>query len=112
MELHGKGLGGVGAPHRVARQRWRRRLGRRGGVGERGQGDVTCRLTTGRAILPVEFGGEAVQGAGPHVLRGSGGVWGAGGWRAAQGGGTYENTEQTRSVSITNNPRGREPLLV
>lgn len=88
MELGGEGLGGVGAPHGVARQRWRRGLGRGGRVGQRGQGDVTSRLTTGRAILTVEFRGEAVQGAGPHVLRGSGGVWSAGGWRAALGGGT------------------------
>ena len=57
-------------------------------MGERGQGDVTCRFTTGRAILAVEFRGEAVQGAGPHVLRGSGRVWSAGGWRAALGGST------------------------
>lgn len=88
MELGREGLGGVGAPHSVARQGWRRRLGGRGCVGQRGQGDVTSRLTTGRTILAVELRGEAVQGAGPHMLRGSGRVWSAGGWRAALGGST------------------------
>lgn len=65
-------------------------------MGQRGQGDVTSRLTTGRSILTVEFRGEAVQRAGPHVLRGSGGVWSAGGWRAALGGGTLKKIESRK----------------
>lgn len=63
-------------------------LGGGRGVRKRGEGNVTGRLATGRAILTVEFRGEAVQGAGPHVLRRCGGVWGTGGWRAALGRGT------------------------
>lgn len=58
------------------------------GVCKRGEGNVTSRLATGRTILAVEFRGEAMQGAGPHVLRWCGGVWSTGGWRAALGGGT------------------------
>lgn len=69
MELDGEGLSGVGAPYSVTRQGWGRRLGRGGCVGQWGQGDVTSRFTTGRPILAVEFRGESVQGAGPHVLR-------------------------------------------
>ena len=55
-------------------------------MGQRGQGDVAGRLAAGRAVLAVQLGGEAVQGAGPHVLRGGRGVGGTGGWRAALGG--------------------------
>lgn len=58
------------------------------GVCKRGEGNVTSRFATGRAILAVEFRGEAMQGTGPHVLRRCGGVRSAGGWRAALGGGT------------------------
>lgn len=52
-------------------------------MGKRGQGNVAGRLTTGRAILAVEFWGEAMEGAGPHVLRGSRGIRSAGCCRAA-----------------------------
>jgi len=87
VELDGKGLGGVAAPHGVAGQRRGRGLCGGGRVGERGQGYVARRLAACRAILVVELRGEAVQGAGPHVLRGNGGVRSAGGRRAALGGG-------------------------
>lgn len=54
-------------------------------MGQRREGDVTGRLAACRAVLAMEFRGEAVQGAGPHVLRRSGGVGSAGGRRAALG---------------------------
>lgn len=51
-----------------------------------GEWDVASGFTPCGAVLAVEFWGEAVQGAGPHVLRGSGGVGSTGGWGAALGG--------------------------
>lgn len=57
-------------------------------MGQWGKGDVTSRLTSGRAVLAVEFRGEAMQGAGPHVLRRCRRVGSTGGWRAALGGST------------------------
>lgn len=86
MELDGKGLCCVGAPYGVTRQRWRGGLGWGRCVGQGGQRDVASRFASGRAILAMKFRGEAVQRAGPHVLRGRGGVWSAGSWRAALGG--------------------------
>lgn len=77
MELGRERLGGVGATHRVARKRRRGRRGRGRGVSQRGQWDVTSGFAARRAVLAVEFGGKAVQGAGPHVVGGSRGVWGA-----------------------------------
>lgn len=55
-------------------------------MGQWGEGDVTSRLTSGRAVLAVEFRGEAMQGAGPHVLRRCRRVGSTGGRRAALGG--------------------------
>lgn len=87
MQLGRKHLCGVGAPNRVASERWRRGGGRGGGVSQGGQRDVAGRFTACRAVLAVKFGREAVQGAGPHVMRGCWGVWGTGCWGAALGGG-------------------------
>lgn len=87
MQLGGKYLRGVGATNCVARERWRRGGGRGGGVSQGGQRDVAGRFAARRAVLAVEFGRQAVQGAGPHVVRGGRGVRGAGRWGAAQGGG-------------------------
>lgn len=55
---------------------------------QRREGDVTGGFAARRAVLAMEFWREAVQGAGPHVLRRSGGVGSAGGRRAALGGGS------------------------
>lgn len=85
MELDRERLGGVGTPHSVTGHGWWGGLGRGGCVGQWGEGDVTSRFTTGRAILAVEFWGEAMEGAGPHVLRWCRGVWSTRGWRAALG---------------------------
>lgn len=87
MQLGGKHLCGVGAPDCVAAQRWRGGGGRGGGVSEGGQRDVAGRFAASRAVLAVKFRRQSVQGAGPHVVRGCWGVRGAGGWRAALGGG-------------------------
>lgn len=87
MQLDRKHLCGVGAPYRVARERWRRGCGRGGGVSQGGQRDVACRFAACRAVLAVKFGRQAVQGAGPHVVRGCWGVRGAGCRGAALGGG-------------------------
>lgn len=75
MQLCRKHLGGVGAPHRVARKRRRGRGGGGWGVSQRGEWDVTSGFAACRAVLAVEFGGQAMQGAGPHVV---GGRWGVG----------------------------------
>lgn len=53
---------------------------------QRREGDVTGRFAACGAVLAVELWGEAMQGAGPHVLRWSRGVGSAGGRRAALGG--------------------------
>lgn len=87
MELGGEHLGGVGAPYRVAAERRRGGGGRGGSVSQRGQRDVAGGFATRRAVLAVEFGRQAVQGAGPHVVRGCRGVRGAGCRGAALGGG-------------------------
>lgn len=89
MQLGGKHLCGVGAPHRVASERRRRGRGRGGGVSQGGQRDVAGRFAARRAVLAVKFGRQAVQGAGPHVVRGCWGVWGTGCWGAALGGGAW-----------------------
>lgn len=65
-------------------------------MGQWGEGNVTGRLTTSRAILAVQFWGEAMQGAGPHVLRRCGGVWSAGSWRAALWGCTWRKAGCTK----------------
>lgn len=78
MQLGRKDLRGVGASHYVASQRRRGGCGGRGRVSQRRQGDVTGRLAPRRAILAVELRREAVQGAGPHMVRG---CWGVGGAR-------------------------------
>lgn len=69
MQLGGKYLRGVGATNCVARERWRRGGGRGGGVSQGGQRDVAGRFAARRAVLAVEFGRQAVQGAGPHVFK-------------------------------------------
>lgn len=63
---------------------------------QRREGDVASRFAACRAVLAVEFWREAVQGAGPHVLRRSGGVGSAGGRRAALGGGSYRTGNRNR----------------
>lgn len=77
-----------------------------------GQRDITSRLTTGRAILAVELRGEAVQGAGPHVLRWSGGVWGAGGWGAALGGSTLKKRDTRKDQLRCVIPEEKGRLLI
>ena len=83
MQLSRKHLGGVGASYRVARERRRRGGGWGRGVSQRGQWDVACRFAACRAVLAVKFGGQAMQGAGPHMMRGCWRVGSAGCWRAA-----------------------------
>lgn len=61
MQLGRKHLCGVGAPYRVASERWRRGGGRGGGVSQGGQGDVAGRFAARRAVLAVKFGRQAVQ---------------------------------------------------
>lgn len=85
MQLGRKHLCGVGAPHRVTSERWRRGGGRGGGVSQGGQRDVAGRFAARGAVLAVEFRRQAVQGAGPHVMRGCWGVRGTGCWGAALG---------------------------
>lgn len=87
MQLGGKGLGGVGAPHRVPGEGRRGGGGGGRGVGERGEWDVAGRFAACGAVLSVKFGGQAVQRAGPHVVRLSRGVGGARCRGAALGGG-------------------------
>lgn len=87
MQLGGKHLCGVRAPDCVPSERRRRGGGRRGSVSQGGQGDVAGRFAACRAVLAVQFGRQAVQGAGPHVVGGCWGVGGAGCWGAALGGG-------------------------
>lgn len=86
MQLGGEDLCGVGAPHCVTSEGGGRG-GRRGGCVSQGrQGDVAGRFAACRSVLTVQFRGQAVQGAGPHVVSGRWGVGGAGGGGAALGG--------------------------
>lgn len=85
MQLGGKHLCGIGAPYSVATERRGRGGGWGGGVSQGGQRDVAGRFAARRAVLAVKFGGQAMQRAGPHVVRGCWGVRGAGCWRAALG---------------------------
>lgn len=68
MEFDGEGLSCVGAADSVAGQRRRGGLRWGWGVGQRGQGDVTGGLAPGGSVLAVQFWGQTVQGAWPHVL--------------------------------------------
>lgn len=83
MELHRERLTHGGLTQSVAGQRRGRTLRgaalRRGGgrAGQRGEGDVAGRLAPGGAVLALELGGEAVQGAGPDVAGARRGVWDA-----------------------------------
>lgn len=70
MQLGRKHLRCVGAPYCVTSERWWRGGGRGRGVGQGGQWDVAGRFAASRAVLAVKFGRQAVQGAGPHVVRG------------------------------------------
>lgn len=85
MQLGGKHLGGVGAPDSVAGERRGGGSGRGRGVSQRGQRDVAGRLAARGAVLAVKLGGQAVEGAGPHVVGGGRGVGSAGRRGAALG---------------------------
>lgn len=87
MQLGRKCLCGVRAPDCVTSEGWRRGGGGGGSVSQGGQGDVAGRFAACRAVLSVQFGRQAVQRAGPHVVGGCWGVGGAGCWGAALGGG-------------------------
>lgn len=87
MQLGGKHLCGVGASYRVASERRRRGCSWGGSVSQRGQRNVAGRFAACRAVLAMKFGRQAMQGAGPHVVRGCWGVRGAGCWGAALRGG-------------------------